>query len=350
MRWRWLIVLACFAVLAVACAKDRLRSYEIEAAPGFLFWEHPFHFDCTDRYPGKPLPPGVHSYVTVNPQIPYSYTRLDTLNLPRSQLPALTLATENGAFIEVSIQGVRQDDWKVQFCARGEGNTEAEARGYLSTVSMRQTGGLVTLDGGNVGLIGPGGPPGGRGNLLVDAPADAPVIVDSASGAIAVHDMDGPVRLTAPHGRITVLNTTGRVDASGGIVDFAGFSGTVSATATMEADIKITEQRFEGKVSVYAIREARVLVPKGFQTPMELMVRRAKDFICRADICEAMQQKKNGDWTVFTYAGDGGATTDHVSVQSESSTVVVDNPQVDGRFPWSMPDRRVDKTAAPRGE
>jgi hypothetical protein len=350
MQWRWPVLAACLVVLAVACAKNSQRNYETEAAPGFLFWEHPFHFDCTDRYPGKPLPPGVHSYVTVSPQIPYSYTRLNTLDLPRSQVPALTLATENGAFIRVSIQGGRQDDWKLQFCAQGEGNSEAEARGYLSTVAMNRTGSLVTLDGGRVGSIGPGGPPGGRGNLLVDAPADAPVTVDSSSGAIAVHDMDGPVRLTAPHARITILNTTGRVDASGGIVDFAGSNGAVMATATMEADIKITAQRFDGKVSAYAIREARVLVPKGFQTPMELTVRRAKDFICRADICKAMQSKKNGDWMVFTFAGDGGATTDHVSVQSESSTVVVDNPEQDGKFPWSIPDRRADKTTAPRGE
>jgi len=344
MRWRWLVLAACFSILAVACAKNPLRTYEEQAAPNFLFDERPFHFDCTERWPGKPwpaLPPGVHSYVTVSPQIPYSYTRLETLELPRLQVPALTLATENGAFVEVSIQGSTEDKWELQFCARGEGNNEAEARGYLSTVSMSRTGSLVTLDGGSVGSIGPSGPPGGRGNLLVDAPADAPVTVDSASGAIAVHDMDGPVRLTAPHARITVLNTTGRVDATGGIVDFAGWKGTVMLTASMETDIKITAQRFEGKLSAYAIREARVLVPKGFQTPMELIVSRPKDLICRADICKNMHQKRDGVYRFFTFAGEDSVAMDRITVRSESLTVVVDNTEdvVNDRSLRSVPER-----------
>jgi hypothetical protein len=326
MQGRWVVLIGCFAVLAVACATDYQRKYETEAAPDFLFDEHPFHFDCTDRYPGKPLPPGVHSYVTVSPQIPYSYGRLETLDLAQSQVPTLTLAAENGAYVDVSIEGAKQDDWKLNFCARGEGNSEAEARGFLSTVSMSRMGGTVTLDGGRVGSVGPGGPPGGNGHLLVDAPADAPLTVVNSAGAIAVHDMAGPVRLSAPHARITVLNTTGRVDANGGIVDYAGSKGTVTATAQMEVDIKIIAQRFEGKLSVDAIREARILVPKGFRTPMELIVNRPKDLICRADFCKDLHSKKNGALYVsFKYAGDQDAATDHIVVRSETSTVVVDN-------------------------
>ncbi len=326
MQGRWVVLLGCFAVLAVACATDFQRKYETEAAPDFLFDEHPFHFDCTDRYPGMPWPPGVHSYVTLSPQTPYSYGRLETLDLPQSQVPAIALAAENGAYLDISIQGAKRNDWHLSFCARGEGNSEAEARGYLSTVSMSRMGGTVTLDGGKVGSIRPGGPPGGRGQLVVAAPADAPVMVDSASGPIAVHDMAGPVRLSAPHSRITVLNTTGRVDANGGVVDYAGSKGTVTATAQMEADIKIIAQRFEGTLSVDAIREARILVPKGFQTPIELIVNRPKDLICRADFCKDLHSKRNGALYIsFKYAGDQDAATDHIVVRSETSTVVVDN-------------------------
>jgi hypothetical protein len=340
MPWRWFVMLGCFCVLAVACATDSQRKYEIEAAPYFLFEERPFHFDCTDHYPGMPRPAGSYVTFTTNPpQIPYSYARLDTLDLPQSQAPALTLAAQNGAYLSVSIQGAKQDDWKLQFCARGEGNSVADAKQYLNTVSMSRIGSLVTLDGGEVGPIGPGGPPGGRGNLLVNAPADAPVTVDSWSGAVAVHDMDGPVRLSAPRARITVLNTTGRVDANGGIVDFAGSKGSVMATASMETDIKITGQRFEGKLSADADREARVLVPKGFQTSMELIVRRPKDFICRADVCGRMHQRRDNSWYIFSYAGAGGASTGHISVRSGNSTVVVDNADQTNWPPGEFPPR-----------
>jgi hypothetical protein len=189
---------------------------------------------------------------------------------------------------------------------------------------MKRIGSLVVLDGGSVGSIGPGGPPGGRGDFMVNAPADAPVTVHSSSGAIKVHDMDGPVRLAAPRARITVLNTTGRVDATGGIVDFAGSKGTVVLTSAMETDIKLTAQRFEGKLSADAVREARVLVRKGFQTPMELVVNRPKNLICRADFCKKLQTRQENGWHFFTFAGDG-STTDHIRVTSESSTVVIDN-------------------------
>jgi hypothetical protein len=326
MQLRWLIFATCFSVLTVACAKDPQRKYETEAAPNFLFEEYPLHFDCSDRWPGMPLPPGTYAYVNVNPQIPYSYTRLEALDLPRAQVAALTLAAENGAYLDISIQGAKQNDWGLQFCARGEGNSEAEARQYLSTVSMSRIGSLVTLDGGGVGSIGPGGPPGGRGQLLMNAPADAPLTIDSSSGSIKVHDMDGPVRLSAANGRITVLNSSGRVGANGAIVDFAGSKGTVTLTASMEADIKIIAQRFAGKISAEASHEARVLVPKGFQTPMELIVRRPKDLICRADICKNMQQKSDGWWHIYTLPGDGSAT-DHIRVQSQNSTVVIDNAE-----------------------
>jgi hypothetical protein len=336
MRLSWLALVTGLSVLAVACAKDPLRAYEEQGAPSILFDKRPFHFDCAGRWPGKPwppLPPGAHGYLTFSPQMPYSYTRLETLELQRQQIPALTFATENGNILRISIQGARQDDWNLQFCAQGDGNSEAEARRYLSTVSMNRTGSLVTMNGGERGSLSPNGVSGGQGQLIVDAPADAPVTVHSSSGAIAVHDMDGPVRLAAPQARITVLNTTGEVDATGGIVDFAGSKGTVM-TSSMETDIKITAQRFEGRLSAYAVREARVLVPRGFQTPMELIVNRPKDLICRADFCKNLHSKKNGGiYTFFKFAGDGDKATDRITVRSESSTVVIDNAGSGMTFP-----------------
>jgi hypothetical protein len=99
MRWRWFVPLGCLAILAGACATDFQREYEKKAAPNFLFEKRPFHFDCTERYPGEPLPlPRVEAF----PQIPYSYTRLETLDLPQPQVPALTLAAENGARSSIS--------------------------------------------------------------------------------------------------------------------------------------------------------------------------------------------------------------------------------------------------------
>jgi hypothetical protein len=193
------------------CSSQNSRPFP---QPLSIFDERPFQMNCADR--PSPLPPGTHSSVSVSPQAPYARTRLYTLNLPLYEVPALTIAAEPTNWIQIA--GANQDQWAVQFCAKGEGNTLDEANGYLQKVSMRRTGSLLTLNNTDArGLTG------GQGNLLLTAPAGAPVTVHS-DAAVEVQDMAGPVRVSAL-GRAVILNPTGRVDASAMIVDFAGSQG-----------------------------------------------------------------------------------------------------------------------------
>jgi ferric-dicitrate binding protein FerR (iron transport regulator) len=54
-----------------------------------------------------------------------------------------------------------------------------------------------------------------------------------------VRDLAGPVRIAATHARATVLNTCGQVDATAGVVDFAGSRGRVTLSTEAEIDLKI---------------------------------------------------------------------------------------------------------------
>jgi hypothetical protein len=54
---------------------------------------------------------------------------------------------------------------------------------------------------------------GTRSHLIVDAPADAPIVIHASFGAVEVRDMTGQVWVTAMHGRAKILDTTGKVDA-----------------------------------------------------------------------------------------------------------------------------------------
>jgi len=327
MRLRWPAFAIVFGALAVACAKNPRQDYEKQQAFNFLFEEHPFHFYCRDR-PPKPLKPGESSFeVGGSPQAPFAVTRLDSLDLPKANAPTLTVVTEPANILEISIQGTDEENWRLQYCAQGEGDSVDEARGYLDKVSISRVGNFVTLAGGgsNPNSVERGYFVGGRGELIANAPANAPVTIHSTFGAISVHDMAGPVRVSTAHARISVLNTSGTVDAQGYVVDFAGAKGTVSLNATAEANVKINGLQFQGTLSAYASREVRILVPRGFQGPIEAVVAQPKNLICRADFCAGMQKTKAGGSYSFKYMKAGSVPADRVYLHSEISNVVIDN-------------------------
>ena len=276
-----------------------------------VFDDRPFYFGCADR--PSPLPPGTHAWVTSSKQAPYARTRLDTLDLPLYEVPALTIAANlnNG----VQIAGANQDHWTVQYCAMGEGSTIDEANGRLQKVSMNRTGSLLTLDSTDDG---------GRGNLLLTAPAGAPLTVHS-DAPVEIHDMAGPVRISTL-GRAVVLNTTGRVDVMAMAVDFAGSQGSVFLNSSREIDVKLTAQQFHGTLGANAQGEVHVYFPPGFQSAVNALVDRPKDFVCHADFCSKIKKGREDLLYQFTY-GDAKARSDGIGLRSMDARVVLETVQ-----------------------
>jgi hypothetical protein len=293
-----------------ACSSQNSRQMQ---GPITIFDERPFQMYCTDR--PAPLPPGSNgAFVSGSPQAPFARTRLNTLDLPLYQVPALTIAAAPVNWIQIA--GVHRDHWAVRFCAEGEGNTAEEANSYLQKVSMQRTGSLLTLNRTDArGLTG------GQGRLLLEAPADAPVTVHS-DAAVEVHAMAGPVRISAL-GRATVLNTTGLVDVSAMMIDFAGSQGEVFLNAPWDINFKLTAQNFRGTLSANAQRDVRAIFAPGFQTPVDVLVNRPKDFICRADFCSKMKQDRVNGLYRFTY-GDVNNAPEHIGMRSMGTQVYLD--------------------------
>lgn len=289
--------------------------YDLEAASEFLFENRPFDSECTDRTPGQPLQSGTR--LAVSKQAPYLRTRLESLTLPRAEVPALTIAAGPSEMIEVT--GKNREDWDLRFCAHGGGNREHEARGRLEEISLIRTGGTVSLNSpGLESMAGSGG------NLNVEAPADAPITIHASFSAVEVRNMIGPVRVTAIHARAKLLNTAGQVDATGFVVDFAGSTGTVILTAEAEINLKLTDSSFHGTLTAWAQRSVRVLVPPAFQTAFQAIVSRPQDFVCRAEFSAKLRPDKQGALYVFTYLGDGSTPPDKICLRSEHGAVVVD--------------------------
>ena len=240
MRLHWPAFVMALGALTAACATDPQRDQEQNPAMDLLyeslFADRPFHLDCTDRTPNQPVPPGGGVFIVGGSQPPYLLTRLDTLNLPRAYVPAITLVSVPEASVDISVEGVAREDWELRLCAQGTGNSEEEARNYLSKVSMNRIGSLVTLDSGGFGPIPLTG---GRGHLVVEAPAIAPVTIHNTFGAIAIHDMAGAVSLSSAHARVSILNTTGNVDASAFVIFIGATTCMFAATiGLVQNDIK----------------------------------------------------------------------------------------------------------------
>jgi hypothetical protein len=315
MQFRWPIFLFSFGSLFTTCASGSRRAYEQGAAPEFLFARRPIGSECADRTPGQPMEPGLRA---VSPALPsYLRTRSETLTLSRSDVPALTVTADPSNMVEVT--GNIQSDWSLRFWAQEEGNSEGEARGRLPALSMSRVGNTVSLNGPGFGHMA-----GTKGQLIVDAPADAPIVVHASFGAVEVRDMTGPVRVTAMHRRAKILDTTGKVDASGFAVDFSGSKGAVILSAEAEINLKLNTTRFEGTLTAWAQRPVRVLVPQASQTPFQVSVNRPQDFVCRTDFCPKVKQEKKGRLYVFTYVGDGSTPPELVHLRSEQATVVID--------------------------
>lgn len=312
-RIRGFLFFVAFISLISAVSQCRSQNSLPSRGPT-IFDEPPLPMYCADR--PAPLPPGEHSFLAVSPQAPYARTRLDKLDLPLYQVPALTIAAQ--PFNDIQIAAASQDHWSLHFCAMGEGTTAEEANGYMQRISMQRTGSLLTLNNTDAhGLVG------GRGTLHVEAPTEAPVTVHS-DGGVRVYEMAAPVRISA--GMAVILNTSGLVDASASQIFFGGSQGSVALSASWDIHIKLTAQQFHGKLRAYAQRQVRVHFPSGFQTPVSVVVNRPRDFVCHADFCSTIKKDRENSLYVFTY-GEVANASDRINLRSENAQVTLDTVQ-----------------------
>jgi hypothetical protein len=238
----------------------------------------------------------------------FELTRLETATFAGSDDPALTVVGPDWS-PWVTIVGNEQRDFSVQFCGLGVGNSEAEARQHLQAVGL-------TVNKNVVSLTNSLGPPRDQllagGALLVEGPANASTVIHTNS-AVEVFNMRGPVRV-ASGGLAEIVNTTGEVNVDADMISFAASRGRVTLTSTSGMRLAMTT-KFDGTLDATAHGGIQLLVPSGFQTPFRVIVNRESDFLCVTDLCSKMIREKEGPRFVFTYAGDGSAPPERISLR-----------------------------------
>ena len=313
MRLHWPAFLTRFTALSAS-------KYNRQPAPEFLFERRPFTFDCGGKVPGQSARNRVEIRASLagGKQTSYLLTRSEELNVAISDVPALVITADSSNMIAVG--GSNRSDLFIRFCARAEGNSEAEAHERLQQIAMTRRDGVVSL---SRSTFDPGHH--AMSYFLLEAPTHVQTLIHASYAPVEVRDMHGPVRVTATHARAKILETTGQVDANAFVIDFAGSRGRISLNAEAEINLRITASKFEGTLLAWAQRPVRMLVPLGFQTPFQAIVNRSKDFVCRADLCTTIKHQRKNGLHVFTHVGDGSAAPECVHLRSEQSTVVIDN-------------------------
>ena len=249
MRLRWPVFLMSVSLLFMSCTSHARRESDVQPAPEFLFERRPFQFDCADRTPGQSVMNERGTRLSIGNEAPFLLTRSEEATLSIRDVPALTIQPIRSTRFP---GGSGKSDWSIRFCAQGEGSSESEARGHLDQVSMTFLGATVSLKGPILAEK-----PQIRGSFFLDAPADAPVVIHASFTAVEIRDMAGPVRVTATHARAKILDTTGQVDASAFVIDFAGSRGRVNLSAEAEINLKMTAPRFDGTLMAWAQRPLR---------------------------------------------------------------------------------------------
>jgi hypothetical protein len=166
------------------------RKAQLPAAPESLFAQRPFQWNCGAPSPGQAV-------IINSNRLPFQRNKTQKLVLALSEAPALTLTADEASSIHVAAS--QGDNWVLDLCVQGEGNTEAEALSQLEQVSMERLGNTISLNNA------PGSKPRMRPTLVnVDAPATATLVVYASFASVQVDNMTAAVRVVAMHARATI--------------------------------------------------------------------------------------------------------------------------------------------------
>jgi len=243
----------------------------------------------------------------------------------RAEVPVFTMRLV-GSSMEVS--GNTSDNYSVKLCAESGAASKSDAEALLEEIKLTRDDRMLSL---SVPKVVQEWPP--TAFVQVQAPRETPITVNGDYAAMRVIGMNAPVHLSTTHARITLLDTTGDVDArvESGMIDFSGDRGHVRLDADWEINLNFTAQHFDGSLDAKAAEPIRVLLPSGFASAFEVIVRRKSDFACRADICDHVAFHRRDGKYVFTF-GSGDPALHFTSL---GGPVVVDSvdrlPPINGR-------------------
>jgi len=310
MTLRWPVVLITVAAL-LGCSANPRRKYTLEAAPLFLFERSHTPTPCEQSHQT-----GARLVAHSSNRPAHNVQRTDKMDLSRAELPVLRMHLESSMF---EVYGDTADNYSVQLCAEAGAASESDAKALLEEIKLTRDDKMLLLSTPKYVQERPS-----TAFVQVQAPKETPITLNGDYAAMRVIGMQAPVKVSTTHARITLIDTTGDVDAKAsefGVIDFSGDRGHVHLESASEINLNLTGQKFDGSLDAKAGQPVRVLLPPGFSSGFEATVRHKSDFACRADICDRVSLHKRDGKFVFIF----GSRDPSLHFTSLDGPVVVDS-------------------------
>ena len=221
MTFRWAVAVISIAAL-LGCSASPHPKHGLEPAAQFLFERNHIPTPCEQSQNPKN---GPRLMLRASNAPAYNLQRLDRMAFSRAELPVFTMRLV-GSSMEVS--GNTSDNYSVKLCAEAGAASESDAEALLKEIKLTRDDRMLSL---SMPKVVQEWPP--TAFVQVQAPPETPITVDGDYASMRVIGMNAPIHLSTTHARITLLDTTGNVDAraESGIIDFSGDRGHVRLDA-----------------------------------------------------------------------------------------------------------------------
>jgi len=208
-----------------------------------------------------------------------------TSNFTMTRAEAPLLEFNGGDRGHIRVRGWDRPDYTVETCKVAVAETRAEADAMAQGIS-------VTRSAGRLSMNGPA--PSDRGQwtavLLIHAPKDASVDLETKNGPLEVRDLNGTVKLRAINGPLAIRDCGGTVEAhtTNGPISFAGDRGEVHLRAQNgPISLKLGSESWNGsQLEARTINgPLAVSLPDNFRTGMRLETSGHSPLSCNAAPC-----------------------------------------------------------------
>jgi hypothetical protein len=181
------------------------------------------------------------------------------------------------------VRGSGGAEYEVKLCKFAAGRTASDAAATLEHVKLAVNGGVVAVN-------GPSERRDWNAHLIVLAPQDARMKLETRNGPLSIHGVSGNVHARATNGPVSVRGSSGeiRIDAQNGPVDVSETSGAVHAVASNgPLSINLSGQAWDGSgLDARASNGPLTLrMPAGYQSGVLVEMSRHSPLNCRAAIC-----------------------------------------------------------------
>lgn len=230
--------------------------------------------------------------------------------IPKSQVAHLEVRpSENGG---VYVQGWDRDEYRIKACKAVENGSD------LSRVS-------VSVNGGRVEVKGPWQESGWVVYLLIQAPRDAALDLETERGAIGLRGLNGKIEARSTNGPIDLRQCGGEIHgkAETGPISVDGNTGNLHLeTKNGPLSVRLTGNRWDGAGLEGSTQNGPLTlkVPRGFASGIHVEATGHSPFICEARACD----DAHGVWRSQRQGVDLGRGSAVVRLSTVNGTVSIE--------------------------